>query len=85
MQRAALGSWEERGIFFYPLGLGIVPGHVGSVSVLSQRASSLSLNLKALFLAVTGRVEGITAASVAVKWLTPACPVDPGPLSSDPS
>lgn len=52
--------------------------------MLLQRVSGLSQNVKAFFLAVTGRVEGITAGFVAVKWLTSACPGDPGPLCSDP-
>lgn len=52
--------------------------------VLLQGISGLSQNLRALFLAVTGRVEGIMAGSTAAKWLTSVCPRDPGPLCSDP-
>lgn len=53
--------------------------------VLLQRVSGLAQNLKALFLAVAGRVEGITARAVAVKWLTSACLGTLGPSALTPT
>lgn len=40
--------------------------------MLLQMVSGFSQDVKAFFLAVTGRAEGITAGFVAVKWLTSA-------------